>query len=365
MSSKKETQNTIKPHTEAKLKFYIHYLEIYLPILYKTPYVNNINIYDMFCGQAIYKDGKESSAVRAFNKIKEVQKNNPKSNIEITLTLNDLDKKRIKTIKEWLNKQLKTFKTHIHNEDATDLIKKLIQGINKQNQQTRNLVFIDPYGYKEIANLLIKKLLQNKRTEVIIFLPINQMNRFKGKIAGEDVEKDFLPLKNFMEQFNIEEESATDDKDLIKKIEKSFSFNDDYFSTSYHIKNEQRKHYALFFMTSNILGLEKIIEVKWKLDEQQGSGFNNTNQIDMFLEVEKKSELKEGLKRYIKETRNNSELYKWTIKQGFLPKHINLILKQWQKNKQLKITPEGTRKGSFYINKNNYKQGKSINIQLL
>ena len=31
--SKKETKNTVKPHTEAKLKFYIHYFERYLPIL--------------------------------------------------------------------------------------------------------------------------------------------------------------------------------------------------------------------------------------------------------------------------------------------------------------------------------------------
>jgi hypothetical protein len=38
--SKKETKDTVKPHTEAKLKFYIHYLERYLPILVKTPYVD-------------------------------------------------------------------------------------------------------------------------------------------------------------------------------------------------------------------------------------------------------------------------------------------------------------------------------------
>lgn len=29
----------------------------------------------------------------------------------------------------------------------------------------------------------------------------------------------------------------------------------------------------LFFMTSNLLGFEKILEVKWKLDEDDGNGF--------------------------------------------------------------------------------------------
>lgn len=87
--SKKETKNTVKPHTEAKLKFYIYYLERYLPVLFKASFVEKINIYDMFCGQAFYNDGKESGAVRAFNTIKEVQNNNLDSNTKITLTLND------------------------------------------------------------------------------------------------------------------------------------------------------------------------------------------------------------------------------------------------------------------------------------
>jgi hypothetical protein len=59
----------------------------------------------MFCGQAIYDDGKESGAVRAFNKIKEVQENNPNNDTKITLLLNDKSKERVKNIKAWLSKQ--------------------------------------------------------------------------------------------------------------------------------------------------------------------------------------------------------------------------------------------------------------------
>lgn len=367
MSIKKETKNTVKPHTEAKLKFYIHYLERYLPILVKTPYVNKINIYDMFCGQAIYDDGNESGAVRAFNKIKEVQENNLNNGTEITLLLNDLDKKRIKTIKNWLDEQDSNFKTFIHNEDATDLIPKLIEGINnKQTNKTRNLVFIDPYGYKEIDKNLIQNLMENGRTEVILFLPINQINRFKGKTVGEDIKKDFLPLKKFIEQFDINIDTIDSDINLIKSIETALSFNDNHFSTSYHIKNQQGKYYALFFMTSHILGLQKIIEVKWKLDEQQGSGFDNTNQADMFLEVEKTSQLETVLKNYIQEPKNNNELYEWTLKQGFKIKHTVDILKKYQEINQIRITPENTRKGSFYLNHECYKNNNiKIQVQII
>ena len=365
--SKKTTQNTVLPHTEAKLKFYIHYLERYLPILVKTPHVNKINIYDMFCGQAIYDDGKESGAVRAFNKIKEVQQNNPDNNTEITLLLNDLDTKRIEDIKSWLNKQTSDFITVVHNEDATDLIPKLIKGINeKQTQQTRNLVFIDPYGYKEIDKSLIENLMTNGRTEIILFLPINQINRFKGKTVGDNIETDFLPLKRFIEQFDINIGNVGEDMDLINAIEAALSFDDSHFSTSYHIKNQQGKYYALFFMTSHILGLQKIIEVKWQLDKQKGKGFDNTNQTDMFLEVEQISQLEIKLKDYLQETKDNNKLYEWTLKQGFLPSHTSKILKEYQKNNQLKVMPENARKGSFYMNHANHKNNEiKVSIQLL
>ena len=44
MIKEKSTQKNKKPHTEAKLKFYIHYIERYLPILLKASYINEIFI---------------------------------------------------------------------------------------------------------------------------------------------------------------------------------------------------------------------------------------------------------------------------------------------------------------------------------
>jgi len=364
--SKRETKNTVKPHTEAKLKFYIQYLERYLPILFKTRYVDKVNIYDMFCGQAFYDDGKKSGAVRAFDKIKQVQKSNQNSDTEVTLTLNDLSKRRIKRMEEWLESQDQTFITRTHNEDATDLIQKLIYGINnKQDKKTRNLVFIDPYGYKEINKLLIEELLKNERTEVIIFLPINQMTRFKEKAIGDDIEKDFLPLKKFIEQFGIDVESINDDIDLIKAIEGSLSFEEKYFSTSYHIKNQKGTYYALFFITPHILGLEKIVEVKWILDEQQGSGFNNVDHPDFLLELGKIVELEQELQLYLQESKNNNEIYVWTLKLGFRPKHTNEILNKLKKNNKIKIEYFSGAKSGFHLNYPNYKNNTiKVKVQL-
>ncbi len=86
----------------------------------------------------------------------------------------------------------------------------------------------------------------------------------------------------------------------------------------------------------------------------------------MFLETQKISELKEKLKLYLQESKNNNEIYEWTLKQGFMPKHTNQILRKLQNNNKLKITPDTIRKGSFYNTYDDYrKQALKIKLQLI
>ena len=113
--------------------------------------------------------------------------------------------------------------------------------------------------------------------------------------------------------------------------------------------------YSLFFITPHILGLEKIIEVKWALDEQQGSGFNHTNQIDMFLETQKTDDLEQKLQLYLQESKNNNELYEWTLSLGFRPKHTNEILQKLKKDKKIKVEYLLGAKSGFHLNYQNHK----------
>ena len=70
--SKPDVKNTMQLHSQAKVKFYEEYLTRYLRILYKSSFIKNINIYDIFCGAGIYDDGKAGSPVVAYHAIKEV-----------------------------------------------------------------------------------------------------------------------------------------------------------------------------------------------------------------------------------------------------------------------------------------------------
>ena len=105
-------------------------------------------------------------------------------------------------------------------------------------------VFIDPYGYKDIRASEIKKLLQSKKSEVLLFLPTQFMYRFNEKgtpealiqIIEELVEIDKWQINNsvyeFIDQF----------KDALKQFMGS-----DFFVDTFTIEKDASTVFCLFF----------------------------------------------------------------------------------------------------------------------
>lgn len=357
-----ETADSVQEHTEAKLQFYIRYLGRYMLILLASPGISKINIYDLYCGAGIYADGNTGSALRAANEISQALDKNlePKA---VNLHLNDLNVQKVETLKNLLagkSSPEKKFNISFSSIEAATFIDKIIEKQKTQAKQCRNLLFIDPYGYKDIKRAKLESLLATGLTEIVLFLPIEQMYRFKNKTIDEEVDHSYLPLKHFIDQFNLDAASICSEIEFIKSLESEFRFDDKYYSTSYAIKNHTGHHYGMFFITSNLLGLEKILEVKWELDSQQGEGFTGSSQPDFFLETEKKSKLKERIFSIIqKNDSDNLHLYKSVLLQGFLPKHANEILKKLCDEKQIHTLDikknRPARKNAFKLTYREYK----------
>jgi three-Cys-motif partner protein len=363
---KKETAQSVLPHTEAKLQLYINYLERYLAILLRAKGVSQVNIYDMFCGEGLYGDGKSGSALRAVEVIWAAVQSSTKK-VTVNLLLNDLDEKKVAKVESMLsNRQSVNSGIGIRSSsrEASDLIDQLAVGFRSQADATRNLVFIDPYGYKPISYPALKALLENNKTEIILFLPIEQMYRFLCKVEAEVVDKSYIPLKRFIDQFGLDVNEISSEKGMIRAINNSLTFDGNYRSTCYSIKNHSGHYYGMFFVTRNLYGLEKILEVKWKLDEQQGEGFSGIAQNDMFFEFEKMEWLREKLFSLLESSEiNNFDLYELTIESGYLPKHMNTILKKMQKDGVIAVTDKfngrSARKGAFKINYQNWRDKES------
>ncbi len=369
-----DSKKTMLTHSEAKVEFFKKYLERYLRILYLAPTIEEVSVFDVFCGTGIYDNGKKGSPIVAFDAIKKLR-DEFGHNKKIKLIVNDGQGTKVSAVQNYINSSNTNYcDVSYRNQPAEMMFDEVLNLINKQHKNTRNLVFIDPYGYKEIKKATLEKLIDNKRTEIILFLPISHMQRFTPMAVESDL-KYYEPLKEFVNSFFYEthpiRKQTVSAIDYINYVKDALRFNR-YFSTSYYIERDESNYYALFFVTPHIYGFDRILDVKWQLDEEDGRGFKQPEvQSSLFAQQTKEinknnnySKLEEILKQSLQTPKTNQEIYETVLKNEFLPKHAAEIFKSWQNELSnfsvIEIdTNRPARKNSFYITWDSYNPAKN------
>lgn len=387
MGTKVDVKNTMQIHSKAKVEFYKTYLERYVAILCQSQYIRHIRIYDVFCGMGIYDDGGKGSPVVAYDTIKGIfEAHNFTNKTEIELVVNDKSETRIAKVKEYIDLNKHSYcNVRPYNLEINQLLGVIVPEINNTPTDTRNLVFIDPYGYKDIKKELLLELMKNGRTEVILFLPISHMQRFtNAAIQDEDAIIQYEPLREFVYSFFPDtdhpiRQNTVKAMDYINYVANALKFNNKFFATSYFIERDKANIFALFFMSSNIFGFEKILETKWKLDEDHGGGFRlpeKEQTIDMFADefaLETKNEnarrLRKILEEALKSPKTNNDIYELVVRNEFLPKHANEVLKDLQNtNPKFSVidilTGRKARKSAFYLTYKNYSSTPVVIMQI-
>ncbi len=377
MKPKKNVKNNILPHSQAKLDLYKTYLDKYFTVLGLAQGITRINLYDIFCGTGIYEDGNIGSPIIAFNSIKANRdfflKNNwPRK--PITLTVNDGNKESIEKVRTYLEEQNNTIcNIEYHNLEAGDMFKFVQNQLATKSSQERNLVFIDPYGYKNIRKESLYNILQNNTTEIILFLPTSQMYRFSN-YALEDMDKPYEPLRNFIFEFFEESHPMRNDQvdsifSYIQYLKKAFSFNDKFYTSSHYLQRDNSNYFAIFYITSNIYGLDRMLSAKWQQDPVKGQGTRlRTGQTFLFDDQFKQEDknltlewLEEIMINYLrsKERVTNIDLYEFVLKNDFRATFAVNILKEWTKASFVTVfdyaSDEKYKPNAYYLNYDNYK----------
>ena len=361
-----ETKNNLFEHSAAKVELYTKYLERYLVILDKNEYVGKINLYDVFCGLGIYENGGKGSPVQAFELVKKL-KDQGRISKRIALWLNDFNPRRVDKVKHYIEDNYpgqNYCEVKYTSLDAGDCLQEIHRCIIKNKKDTHNLLFIDPYGYKTVKKSLIDSIMSLGHTEVLVFLPVDYLYRFAEHALKHKSESQFAPLANFLSEFfrpghKVLTGKVQNEREFIDCLTEAFSNNQTYYSTSYYIERSVNKYYALFFVTKNALGCEKMLEVKWTLDESSGRGFKKEEPSlfsNFFMKEEQKDMsnlLRDKLVAFMRTERTNEDIYDFVLRRGFLPKHANDVLRSLQNSGQLIVTgTEGAskiRKGTFHI----------------
>lgn len=367
--SSNDIKISLLQHSQAKVSLYGAYLSIYLNILSRSKHFTNILLFDLLCGEGLYEGDSKGSPLVALQRIQDHFDQNPESPLKINVIFNDngfseIEKgvKKIERLKSIIDRENTPANTIIeyYEKDFEQILSESVERVHS-SFNPKALFFIDPYGYKNIKPRHVKKLLSLKTTEAILFLPASHMYRFanrclKSPFCGSEPLYDFLIelFSNSVPSFN----SATDFIERCKRQFKNYLSHEEVLVDSFSIERNRTNTYCLFFFTSKILGFEKMLEEKWKIDTDQGKGFKLTNQQMGLFDSVNISEYPKMLESYISENNNvtNKDIYYFGLNNGYLPKHSKQVLKRLEDSgRRVTESLDGKPVKGYYISYKNYR----------
>ncbi len=270
MAKKRKSQVVMFDHSKAKVKLLAKYLEKYLNIISNDGYTTKICVFDLFCGEGIYENDGEGSPIAILKVLKElhfVNKAKNKNIPKVDLLFNDIDEFKIEKLKEIIGDKKLHSDTFGRISFRSRNYKEIIGGLANYIDSLKNekaFIFIDPYGYKEIRASEIKRLLQSKKSEVLLFLPTQFMYRFDEKGTPQaliEILEELVDLKEWKPSNSVYE--------FIEKFREALKnyLGNDFFVDTFTIEKDEATVFCLFFFSSHIRGFEKMLETKWQIDE--------------------------------------------------------------------------------------------------
>lgn len=362
------TRKTLADHSAAKVNVFTYYLGIYLNILGKVRTMKRVHIYDMMCGEGEYADGKQGSALEGLNRVLKYFTDYPAETLRVNYVLNDAGEsdvekgiKKIDRVRERAeqipfepvaNGRMKIHYTSLLCAEA------MAKGIARVQQlpayQEKALMFIDPWGYKDINIEDLRAAMAGGQSEVLLFLPAEMMFRFARKAYHEDFPGGAALQRWLTELFPESLPHFTSVHDFINQFKQRLQAQlQAPYSSRFTLETTDHNTYSLFYFTSNRKGLQSMLEAQWKHDQETGSGHRAERSFTLF-EPGELTNYPARVEEYLATapSRTNEELLEFGLTEGFLPRHTSDVLKALVAQGRLNISaPDGqpVRKNAFYL----------------
>lgn len=356
MASPKATTWEIEPHTLAKHEILKRYLQAWMPILAHGKFKQFIYI-DGFAGPGIYSGGEEGSPVIA---IKAALAHIKHLSGKIIFSFIEKDMERAESLEKVIDDipPPKTFKIEVEKgkEFAPTLDKLISFYESKGKYLPPTFAFIDPFGWTGVPFESVKKVLSFQNCEVFVNFMYEEINRFLGHPDQEENFDIFFGTDEWREVLKIKEPRERNRflHDLyIKQLKKHAKY-----VRSFEMKNDRGvTDYFLFYATNNLLGMKKMKESMWKIDEAGHFTFSDATDQNQMILFEKKPRVeelkKEILKRFSGRTVSILELENFIIAEtAFRETHYKTqILKPMEISNPPEIEivspPQGRKRGTY------------------
>ena len=302
----------------------------------KTNFQPQVYIYDFFAGQGMDKDGNPGSPLLLLREIKQYCETNKAvraNEIHPNILFNDSDSNNIELLKKAVEKEKcpnSCFNIRYTSKKFHDALKDELPTMKKSDSAC--LVVMDQFGVSEVTEDVIKMLDMCPRTDFMFFISSSFIKRFQKQECIRSI-------------LNIEE---CPHHEVHRKVCEAYKNylppGSSTFLAPFSIKKEKGNIYGIIFGSHHLLGLEKFLRVCWEIDDITGEanfdidndGVARYGQLDLFdnATTKKKDKFESDILGFIQKGKdnklpvNNRDIYLFTLKNGFLPKHANEIIKK-------------------------------------
>lgn len=286
MAAPKTTVWDLDPHTRAKHEILKRHLQAWTPILTQGGFPEIMYI-DGFAGPGRYSQGEDGSPAIA---LQTALGHHDRIGARIRFEFVEKDEDRAGVLREVVD-ELDTpnkFKIEVHGGETFETAFEQIVASYPGRRLPPTFAFIDPFGWSGAPFSIIHEIMNNRSCEVLVNFMYEEINRFLGH---PDQERNF---DLFFGTDKWREGIEHDDPRIRNRF-----LHDLYhrqlrdtagarYVRSFEMRNERDVvDYYLFYATNNVLGLKKMKEAMWRVDESGEFRFSDAtdpNQAVLFVD---------------------------------------------------------------------------------
>jgi three-Cys-motif partner protein len=245
----------IKPFdegTKTKLQIYRSFVRAWLQVFLHAEDFRGqpLRLFDFFCGPGEDSTGEPGSPLILINELLAVRTEIEQRGHNIRIFFNDQDTNKIQNLKQLCSKKSLAWQPRFESLDFADAFQKVQSEIG----QSPSLVFIDQNGVKHITRDVFNVLTKAATTDFIFFIASSAKWRF-GELLAPEIE---LP----------ENVPYTDVHRVLADRYREWATKG-MFIGHFSIK-KKANIYGLVFGSHHWRGMQKFLEIAWKLDSACG-----------------------------------------------------------------------------------------------
>ncbi len=345
----------LEDHTIGKHAVLQHYMDAWLPIMLSSN--EKVLFIDAFAGPGEYRDGEQGSPVIA---LEAFRKHNSLHLMKGEISFIFIEKypRRAEHLKQVVSGYQDGLpakcKVGVFQGTFTNEMTNALDAIDLQkNSLAPAFVMVDPFGVSDTPMNLIRRILDNPKSEVYVSFMYEFINRFKSTPEFSRPLDDLFGCQEWRR--GIEEFDATKRKDYLCSLYKSqLKASGAQYVLQFDLYSGGTLKYTLFFATNHSLGCDRMKQAMWKVAPLGDFRFRSDlkDQLFLGLEIVDFSPLKESLRSEFGRDQWVSieavHQFMSSDRTGFHTGQYKQVLKEMEEKEEISVDKESrSRSGSF------------------